>query len=276
MIIDEKMKIIKKLLNKRNVELCEESSEKLGSGYFGSVFEVRKMDNKNFVFAAKVIFGKIAEIREKVKEFRGINIIKINLEIIDEINEIYIIIMELSAMGHLGKLYYNGYETVDNHQRDLSFLNIEKDKRIFKEPFVEKFGDNLTRFFTKQFISAIKTFYQGNLVHFDIKPLNILLFKNLEIKLIDFSFLKRLDDKKEPKTIPGGTAGYLTPEFHYKNNYYMEDDELRTQDYFAIGATIFFLKYGKNMLNYNTYIKEIEESCKKEESKAKEKKEKKK
>ena len=276
MITDEKMKIIKQLLNKRNLELCEESSEKLGSGYFGSVFEVRKIDNKNFVFAAKVIFGKIAEIREKVKEFRGINIIKINLEIIDEINEIYIIIMELSSMGHLGKLYYNGYETVDNHQRDLSFLNIEKDKRIFKEPFVEKFGDNLIRFFTKQMISAIKVFNQGNLVHFDIKPLNILLFKNLEIKLIDFSFLKRLDDKEEPKTIPGGTPGYLTPEFFYESVYYMEDEELRTQDYFAIGATIFFLKYGKNMLNYRTFLKEIKDDNKIELNKAKEEKRKKK
>ena len=276
MITDEKMKIIKQLLNKRNLELCEESSEKLGSGFFGSVFEVRKIDNKNFVFAAKVIFGKIAKIREKVKEFRGINIIKINLEIIDEINEIYIIIMELSAMGHLGKLYYNGYETVDNHQRDLSFLNIEKDKRIFKEPFVEKFGDNLIRFFTKQMISAIKVFNQGNLVHFDIKPLNILLFKNLEIKLIDFSFLKRLDDKEEPKTIPGGTPGYLTPEFFYESVYYMEDEELRTQDYFAIGATIFFLKYGKNMLNYRTFSKEIKDDNKIELSKAKEEKRKKK
>ncbi len=272
MATKENMEKIKELLKNKNLELCEENPEKLGSGGFGSVFKVRKINNKNLIFAAKVIKGEINEIKEKVTEFRGKNIIKINSEIVDKDNKLYIIIMELSEIGHIGKLYYNGFLTINDEKKDLSYLNLEKDKRIFKEPFVEKFGDNLTRFFTKQLISAIKTFNQGNLVHYDIKPLNILLFKNLEIKLIDFSFLKRLDDKKEPKTIPGGTAGYLTPEFHYKNNYYMEDDELRTQDYFAIGATIFFLKYGKNMLNYNTYIKEIEESCKIEESKAKEKK----
>ena len=87
---------------------------------------------------------------------------------------------------------------------------------------------------------------------------------------------KRLDDKEEPKTIPGGTPGYLTPEFFYESVYYMEDEELRTQDYFAIGATIFFLKYGKNMLNYRTFLKEIKDDNKIELNKAKEEKRKKK
>ena len=84
-----------------------------------------------------------------------------------------------------------------------------------KSPFDEKFGDNLTRFFAKQIINAIKIFYIGKLVHFDIKPPNILLFKNLELKLIDFSFVKKLDgDKKD--TIPGGTLGYETPKYLLK------------------------------------------------------------
>ena len=167
--------------------------------------------------------------------------------------------MELSYIGNLGKLNNNKFEKLYNEKRGLSFLNIEKEKRIFREPFVEKFGDNLTRFFTKQIISALKTFNQGNMVHFGIKPLNILLFQNLEIKLIDFDFLRRLDDESEPKIIPGGTPGYVTPEYFYKSSKYMEDDELRTQDYFALGATIFFLKYGKNMLNYRTIKKKFED-----------------
>ena len=165
--------------------------------------------------------------------------------------------MELSYIGNLGKLNNNKFEKLHNEKRALSFLNIEKEKRIFREPFVEKFGDNLTRFFTKQIISALKTFNQGNMVHFDIKPLNILLFKNLEIKLIDFDFLRKLDDESESKIIPGGTPGYVTPEYFYKSSKDMEDEELRTQDYFALGATIFFLKYGKYMLNYTTFKKKF-------------------
>ena len=256
MIPLEKVEKIKQLLEDRNLELDWEFSI-LGRGGFGDVYKVRKKNDKRSIFAAKIIWGYSYKSKEKKLKFRGVNIININREIIDEDNEIYILIMELSYIGNLGKLNNNKFEKLYNEKRGLSFLNIEKEKRIFREPFVEKFGDNLTRFFTKQIISALKTFNQGNMVHFDIKPLNILLFKNLEIKLIDFDFLRKLDDESESKIIPGGTPGYATPEYFYKSSKDMEDEELRTQDYFALGATIFFLKYGKYMLNYTTFKKKF-------------------
>ena len=169
--------------------------------------------------------------------------------------------MELSTMGDLTKLYFKIEKTSDGEKKNLSFLTLEEEKKIFKQPFLEKFGDNLTRFFVKQMISALKTFYQGNLVHFDIKPLNILLFKNLEIKLIDFGFLKRLDDPDTKKRIPGGTPGYVSPEYYYnyKLKGELDDETLRKQDYFAIGATIYFLKYGKEMLDYKAYPRRIDD-----------------
>ena len=259
MVDEVKMREVREVLNKNNLVIMDENKNKLGKGGYGTVFEVRDKKNEKMTYAAKVIIVDSEDIKKIVKEFRGVNIIKINKEIETEDKKIYIVIMELSTMGDLTKLYFKIEKTSDGEKKNLSFLTLEEEKKIFKQPFIEKFGDNLTRFFVKQMISALKTFYQGNLVHFDIKPLNILLFKNLEIKLIDFGFLKRLDDPDTKKRIPGGTPGYVSPEYYY--NYKLkgdlDDESLRKQDYFAIGATIYFLKYGKEMLDYKAYPRKI-------------------
>ena len=259
MVDEVKMREVREVLNKNNLVIMDEDKNKLGKGGYGTVFEVRDKKNEKMTYAAKVIIVDSDDIKKIVKEFRGVNIIKINKEIETEDKKIYIVIMELSTMGDLTKLYYKIEKTSDGENKNLSFLTLEEEKKIFKQPFLEKFGDNLTRFFVKQMISALKTFYQGNLVHFDIKPLNILLFKNLEIKLIDFGFLKRLDDADTKKRIPGGTPGYVSPEYYYnyKLKGELDDESLRKQDYFAIGATIYFLKYGKEMLDYKAYPRNI-------------------
>ena len=183
MVDEVKMREVREVLNKNNLVIMDEDKNKLGKGGYGTVFEVRDKKNEKMTYAAKVIIVDSDDIKKIVKEFRGVNIIKINKEIETEDKKIYIVIMELSTMGDLTKLYFKIEKTSDGEKKNLSFLTLEEEKKIFKQPFLEKFGDNLTRFFVKQMISALKTFYQGNLVHFDIKPLNILLFKNLEIKL---------------------------------------------------------------------------------------------
>ena len=254
MIDQEQMEAVKKELEKNNLKIINENENKLGEGTYGTVFEVQDTHNPKKTYAAKIIIGD--KNKEKyVKDFRGVNIIKINKEIPIEKKDIYITIMELSTFGDLRKLYFRIDKTENGNKENKSFLNIEKNKKILKEPFLENFGDNLTRFFAKQLVTALKTFNQGNIVHFDIKPLNILLFPNLEIKLIDFGLLKKLDDSKTKKYISGGTPGYVTPEYYYnyKSKEPMDDESLKKQDYFAVGATIFFLKYGKKMLSYNGY-----------------------
>ena len=47
--------------------------------------------------------------------------------------------------------------------------------------------------------------------------------------------------------LSGGTHGYLIPEYFES---LMTQQVSKTQDYFSLGATIYYLKYGKIMLNY--------------------------
>ena len=198
----------------------------IGSGGFGVVLKVKK-DKK--LYAIKVMFPneKNKVYPELVKEFRGKNLVKILYEKYPEDQNYYFYVMELSSIGSLS----------DFHKY------LDK-KLIFKDPFIEKIGDNLMRFFAIQMVNGLRTLFEGNLVHFDIKPANVLIFKGLECKLIDFSLLRKLCPKKL-ECVPGGTLGYVSPEY-LKREGKMNDEIYKKQDYFAIGLTLFYLKYGEH------------------------------
>ena len=203
--------------------------KEIGHGGFGSVSEVEK-NGKHFAMKIILDSNKNDDYKEElVKEFRGKNIVKIMFYYIGQPKQTnekyYFYIMERSYIGELRKLDEFLYKYL-----------------IFEEPFLEKLGDNLTRYLIQQMVTALKTFYLGNLVHFDIKPNNILIYKNLTLKLIDFSLLKKIIPSQKEE-IEGGTFGYRTPE-SYSNKEYNIDD-LQKQDYYAIGMTIYFLKYGE-------------------------------
>jgi len=131
---------------------------KMGSGTYGAVVEVEK-DKK--IFAIKVAFNQ--KKPELTEGFKGKNIVKILQKNIFEKDGNYYYVMERSCIGTLKELH--------------KFINI---KLIFKDAFVENIGDNLTRFFVQQIVSALTTLYLGNLVHFDIKP----SIANCEIKYL--------------------------------------------------------------------------------------------
>lgn len=202
----------------------------IGKGGFGCIM-ICKRENDDKEYAIKIVLADPKKnqtkdsIKEIIDQFRGKNIVKIFFHKLNETEQYYIYAMELSYIGdlkHLGN-------KIDN---DL----------IFKEPFEEKVGDNLVRYFTQQMSCALKTLYQGNLEHFDIKPDNILIFSGLEFKLIDFSLLKKLTPK-EKAPISGGTPGYMTPEYYKYPCQDLEFEILQKQDYFALGIVIYMMKY---------------------------------
>ena len=208
----------------------------LGRGAFG---EVRDIIFKNKTAAGKLIKRESNEITEEEKfsqELRGQNIIKINKIYTKEIKDEWydLVIMEKAILRDLGKLneFYHGHNLL----------------KLINEPFDEAAGDNLLRFYSKQIISALEILDRNYYIHFDLKPENLLITINLVLKLTDFSLLKKVQDKDNNIKIPGGTPGYLSPEYYIERNVSPED--ARKQDYFALGSTLFFLKYGFDLLKY--------------------------
>ncbi|GJN18008.1 hypothetical protein PR202_gb05119 [Eleusine coracana subsp. coracana] len=103
--------------------------------------------------------------------------------------------------------------------------NCSLDKHIFGSNSVEP-GDSLT--WDKLFdivvgvARGLEYLHNGcntRIVHFDIKPQNILLDQNFCPKISDFGLAKLCQQKKSKISITGtrGTIGYIAPEVAYRN-----------------------------------------------------------
>ena len=224
-----------KYFEKENTDL--KIGKPLGRGGFGAVRNI--IINKK-EWAGKLIEKKTGQKSEEEKYgvvLRGKNIVNITKILSSKIgqHEYNLIIMEKAALRDLGKLN--------------EFLYKHNLLKLIYNPFYEIIEDNLLRFYTKQIINALELLDRNYYVHNDIKPENILVGLQLVIKLTDFSLLRKVKDQKTK--IPGGTQGYLSPEYYINKD--VNSEIARKQDYFALGSTLYLLKYGKSMLNYKRY-----------------------
>ena len=186
--------------------------------------------------------GKLIEKRKEQKSeegktdviLRGENFIYIKKIISSKIEgkNYDLILMEKAVLRDLGKL-----------TRFFCFYNVLK---IIYNPFDEVVGDNLLRFYSKQIITALELLDRNYYVHNDIKPENILITYGLTIKLTDFYLLRKVKDKQT--RIPERSPGYSSPEYYINKE--VNSETARKQDYFALGSTLYFFKYGKSLLKY--------------------------
>ena len=228
---NESLEIFEKFLNSNEI------GKVLGKGAFGEVRDVRF---KGKTMAGKIIKKEKFEQTDEEKyseELRGQNIIKISKILQKKIGESYysLIIMEKAVLRDLGKLneFYFRHNLL----------------KMIYNPFRGFTGDIFLRFYAKQIVNAIKTLDENYYVHYDLKLENLLMITNLIIKLSDFSILRKVKDGIF--RIPGGTPGYLTPEYYIERE--VTSENARKQDYFALGSCIFQLKYGESFLKYKKY-----------------------
>ena len=211
--------------------------KKLTKGGFGVVYEM-KFDGKDYVGKLIKKIKKEKNESEIILEFRGPKIVKVNkiFEKIDGSDIYNLILMEEAPSKSL--------DDFRNKISNNNYFNF-----IFESPF-EIIGDNLIRFFILQLVQGLEILERNNFCHFDIKPENILIFTNIILKWTDFGFLRDLKEiKGDEVKVPGGTEGYFSPEY-YSNEFKLRKDQANKHDFFALGATIYFMKYGKKMLKY--------------------------
>ena len=227
-------------------DIIEIGEKIIGIGGFGSVTEVKTKNGK--YFAGKLIKNEKTDEIKFISEFKNKNIVQ-TIKIYNKSfkGENYsLILMEKAILKDLTTLNQNLFK---------GLLKI-----IIDTPFEGVVGDNLIRFYARQIIDGLESIDRNDICHFDIKTDNLLIFIRMKIKLSDFSLLKQLKNKeKGNKTneveIPGGTPGYLSPEYYQEKEgkRKVSFDVAKKQDYFAFGSTLFYLKYGEEMLPYNEY-----------------------
>ena len=225
---EKKIELFKELSSGENSIIRDIKYE--GKPYVGKLTEKIEHDKSSF---------------ESYKKLKGPNIIKIN-----KVFEIYydkkiynLIIMEKAGLRDLGKMC--------DHLRENNYKSINK-------PFSEVIGNNLLKFFIKQLAKILDTLDRNELVHYDIKPQNLLITSGLKIKISDFSFLINLKDEKNNKIkLPSQTRSYVSPEYFKDQTIKLED--VKKQDYFALGASLFYLKLGEQMLTFKDSNEQLSE-----------------
>lgn len=162
----EAFKNYSKKSQKENIYIIESYGKKLGEGSGGVIYEV-KCKKSHLIFAGKLILNKTEKDEERLglmKELRGYNIIRIVDLITKKVeNQKYtMILMERTKLKDLGvftKNYWNNYL--------LKLINYSFDEYV---------GDNLLRFYTKQIVDSLEILHRNNLIHFDLKPENLLIY----------------------------------------------------------------------------------------------------
>jgi serine/threonine protein kinase len=227
----------------------KEIGKTIGYGGFGLVVEAI---TKTKTYVGKLIKKEKHDETDLIYDIKGPNIIniikvytkpvKIGKDADEHDEEYHFILMEKALLKDLKTMNNQTY-------KNKTF------KLINKAPFERVASDNLIRYYCYQIIKGFETLDRSGFSHFDIKPENILITTSLNLKLSDFGLLRNPNDIKTKDgriIIPGGTTGYFSPEYYV--NPIVPIDVAKKQDYFALGATIYNLKYGEPMLGELNYM----------------------
>jgi len=201
--------------------------KRIGKGSFSTIYKGYSTKN-NEIYAIKEITIDKKQNKSNVK--RELNVLKT----LDNpyIVKLYDVIIDTN--------YNNIYFILDYYPKgDLAiFLN--------HKPLKEKY----CRKYMKQLSQGLEYLLNKNILHRDLKPQNILLTNEYNIKITDFGFAKQIDKNSLITTLCGSPM-YMAPEIINRQDYDIKSD------LWSVGVILYEMVYGYVPFNVGTFLELI-------------------
>ena len=154
-----------------------------------------------------------------------------------------------------------GMKNIKNDKFNCDCIVMEYSKfgniRQFQRNFIKR--DNMSEstlcYFASLILKGLKYCHMNKIVHYDIKPQNIIIDEALNLKLIDFSISINYKDKNKIKLPNQGTNHYRAPEV--LNSEIIDTKDLEKVDLYSLGSMLFNLAFGIYPDEFT--VKELEE-----------------
>lgn len=126
------------------------------------------------------------------------------------------------------------------------------DLNYFMKYLLEKsvLSETALNYFGKQILEGLEYIHRCKIAHMDIKPGNVLIDSDLNVKLTDFSVSCNyfsLNPKTQFKFPLVGTSKFMAPEIISKE--LMEIGEVEKIDIYSFGVSLYYLFYGEYPYN---------------------------
>ena len=201
--------------------------KRIGKGSFSTIYKGYSTKN-NQVYAIKEIVVDKKQNKSLVKRELSVlktldhpSIVKLHDVIIDtNYNNIYFV-LDYYPKGDFAK-----------------FL----DNKPLKEKFCRKY--------LKQLSQGLEYLLSKDILHRDLKPQNILLTNEYNIKITDFGFAKQIDKNALINTLCGSPM-YMAPEIINKKEYDIKSD------LWSVGVILYEMVYGEVPYNVGTFVELI-------------------